>query len=350
MKKILFFVNVDWFFLSHRLPIALAAIEQGYEVHIATSITDKQEELTSHGLVVHPLPIGRSKTNLIGEVRTFISIIKVLRKVKPDVLHTVTIKPVLYGGFAARLTGIKNCVAAISGLGFIFTTRGWKARFRRLFVTSAYRLALKHKNLKVIFQNPNDRDTLIKAANLRSNQIVMIPGSGVDLSRYIATPPIAGVPVVIMAARLLRDKGVYEYIEAAKLLKQKGVSVKFQLAGKPDPDNPLSITEEEFSSWKSDGMVEMLGHRSDMPNLLSNAHIFVLPSFYGEGLSKALIEAAASGRPVVTTDIPGCRDAIIPDVTGLLIPPKDAQALAEAIEKLVLDAGLRQKWGRQVDD
>ncbi len=344
-KKLVILVNVDWFFLSHRLPIALSALAQGYEVHIATGITDKHDELLSYGFIVHPLPIGRSKTNILGEIRTFIAILNILLKVKPHLLHSITIKPVLYGGLAAQLTGIKNVVAAISGLGFVFTTQGWKARLRRATIATIYRLALRPKNLKVIFQNPNDRDTLTQAAKLKPHQIVMIPGSGVDLTQYTATQLPAGTPIVLMAARLLQDKGVYEFIAAANSLKQKGMAVRFQLAGKPDPENPHSITETEFQTWQTTGNVEMLGHRSDMPALLANAHVFVLPSFYGEGLSKALIEAAASGRAVVTTDIPGCRDAIIPNVTGLLTPPRDATALASAIETLLLNPDLCQTMG-----
>lgn len=345
-KKIVILVNVDWFFLSHRLPIALSAFDQGYEVHIATGITDRHDELLSYGFIIHPLPIGRSKTNILGEIRTFIGILNILRKIKPDLLHSITIKPVLYGGLAAQLTGIKNVVAAISGLGIVFTTQGWKARIRRAAIDTIYRLALRSKNLKVIFQNPNDRDALTQAAKLKPHQIAMIPGSGVDLTQYTATQLPSGTPIVLMAARLLQDKGVYEFIAAANNLKQKGIEARFQLAGKPDPENPHSITETEFQTWQTTGNVEILGHRNDMPALLANAHIFVLPSFYGEGLSKALIEAAASGRAVVTTDIPGCRDAIIPDVTGLLVPPKNGQVLADAIEKLVLDANLRQTMGQ----
>lgn len=345
MKKLLFVVNVDWFFLSHRLPIALSVLKQGYEVHIAAGITDRYDELLSYGFIVHPLPIGRSKTNILGEIRTFIAIVNILHKVKPDLLHSITIKPVLYGGLAAQLTGIKNMVAAISGLGFVFTTHGWKARIRRAAIATIYRLALRPKNLKVIFQNPNDRNTLTQAAKLKPHQIAMIPGSGVDLTQYTATQLPSGIPIVLMAARLLQDKGVYEFIAAANNLKQKGIEVRFQLAGKPDPENPHSITETEFQTWQTTSDVEMLGHRSDIPALLANAYIFVLPSFYGEGLSKALIEAAASGRAVVTTDTPGCRDAIIPNVTGLLTPPRDANALATAIETLLLTPDLCQTMG-----
>jgi glycosyltransferase involved in cell wall biosynthesis len=344
-KKLVMLVNVDWFFLSHRLPIALSALEKGYEVHIATGITDRHDELLSYGFMVHSLPIGRSNTNILGEIHTFIAILNILRRVQPNLLHSITSKPVLYGGIAAQLTGIKNVVAAISGLGLVFAAQGWKARIRRTIIAMIYCLSLRSKNLKVIFQNPNNRDTITRYAKLKPHQIAMIPGSGVDLTQYTATQLPSGTPIVLMAARLLQDKGVYEFIAAANILKQKGMDVRFQLAGKPDPENPHSITETEFQAWQTAGVVEMLGHRNDMSALLANAHIFVSPSFYAEGLSKTLIEAAASGRPVVTTDMPGCRDAIIPNATGLLIPPRDPSALANAIEKLLLNTQLCQTMG-----
>jgi glycosyltransferase involved in cell wall biosynthesis len=345
VKKILFLVNVDWFFVSHRLPIALAAMQNGYEVHLATAFTDKKEELISYGFIVHDISINRSKINLLGELKTFISIFKKIIEVKPDILHTITIKPVLYGGLVSRFIRIKCCVVAISGLGIVFTAKGWKAVLRRKLVASIYSFALKHKNIRVIFQNLNDKSILLKETKLKPEETVLISGSGVDLSTYASLAPDSGMTVVLMAARLLRDKGVSEFIDAAAILNKRGVPVVFKLAGKPDPENPTSITENQFNVWKASGLVELLGHRTDMPDLLASAHIFVLPSFYGEGFSKALIEAAACGRPVVTTDVPGCRDAIIPNTTGLLVQPKNAESLADAIEKLALDENLRLTMG-----
>ena len=345
-KKLLFLVNVDWFFLSHRLPIAINALNQGYEVHIATGITDKLEVLRSHGLIVHPLVIGRSSTGLASEVRTFCGILQVFKKVRPHIVHLVTIKPVILGGIAARLTGVPAVVAAISGLGFVFLANGSKAAVVRFLVDGLYRLALGKRNLKVICQNPDDRETIIQAAGLSSNKMVMIQGSGVDLSLYPTKPLPQGIPVVIMAARLLRDKGVQEFIEAALLLDKRDVAVRFWLVGDPDPGNPSTITLDELSAWESEGCVELLGYRNDIPNLFSQANVVVLPSYYGEGLPKVLVEAAACGRAVVTTDHPGCRDAIEPDKSGLLVPVKDPVALADAIQHLIGDPELCQSMGQ----
>lgn len=336
-RTLLFVVNVDWFFLSHRLPIALEAQRQGYQVHIATGLTDKLDALQRHGLVVHPLALERSSAGLGNAWRTMAQLWMVFRAVRPDVVHLVTIKPVLLGGLVARLAGVPAVVAAVSGLGFVFIANGAKAVARRWLVGGLYRVALGHRNLTVIFQNPDDRASLAKLAQLPGSKVTMIRGSGVDLSQYDHTPLRSGVPVVLLAARLLADKGVREFVQAARLLKQRGASARFCLVGTVDRANPTSLTDAELAQWASEGVVELWGHRSDMPLVLAAAQVVVLPSYYGEGLPKVLIEAAACGRAVVTTDHPGCRDAIDPSVTGVLVPVRNASALAEAINELLND-------------
>jgi glycosyltransferase involved in cell wall biosynthesis len=333
-KKLMFVVNVDWFFMSHRLPIALEAIKQGYEVHIATSLTNQKDAMEEYGLLVHPISINRRSVNVFGTLRTFWKILDAFLKVKPDIVHLVTIKPVLLGGIAARLAGIHGVVAAISGLGYVFLDRGWVSRIRRKIVAGLYRLALGHHNLKVIFQNSDDRDTLMQLTGMQTNKVEMVRGSGVDLNEFRFTQLPEGTPIVLMAGRLLADKGVREFIEAARIISEDGYVIRCCIVGTPDPANPSSITEEELSSWVNEGIVERWGYRSDMANALSAAHIVVLPS-YREGVPKVLLEAAAVGRAVVTTDVPGCRDAIEPEITGVLVPARDGQALALAIEQLL---------------
>ena len=344
--KLLFIVNIDWFFLSHRLPIAIEALNQGYEVHVATGISNKLEELRLHGFFVHQLPIGRGRTIFVNEVRAFWRILRVLIKIRPDVVHLVTIKPVLYGGIAARIASVPAVVAAISGLGFVFMAKGWRAAITRFLVSCLYRASLGKRNLKVICQNPDDRETLMEIAHLPLEKVVMIPGSGVDLTTYKVMPLPQGVPVVIMAARLLRDKGVNEFVAAAQMLAQRNVAVHFWLVGDPDPGNPAAITRDELSAWENEGAVTILGYRSDIPNLFSKANIVVLPSYYGEGLPRTLVEAAACGRAVVTTDHPGCRDAIESGRSGLLVPVRDPLALADAIQRLIDDPELCQSMGQ----
>jgi glycosyltransferase involved in cell wall biosynthesis len=345
MSRILMFVvNVDWFFLSHRLPIALEAQRQGYQVHIATGLTDKLDELQRHGLVVHPLALDRSSAGLGNAWRTMVELWTVFRAVRLDVVHLVTIKPVLLGGLVARLAGVPAVVVAVSGLGFVFMARGVNAAVRRWLVGVLYRVALGHRNLKVIFQNPDDRASLSKLVHLPDSKVEMIRGSGVDLAQYYHTPLPSGMPVVLLAARLLADKGVREFVQAARLLRQQGVSARFCLVGSVDPANPASLADSELAQWANEGVVELWGQRSDMPEVLRSASLVVLPS-YREGLPKILLEAAACGRAVVTTDVPGCRDAIDPGVTGLLVPVKNATALAEAVNDLINDPARCQTMG-----
>ena len=334
-RTLMFVVNVDWFFLSHRLPIALEAQRQGYQVHVATVLTSKLDELQRQGLVVHPLALDRSSASLGNAWQTMAQLWKVFRAVRPDVVHFVTIKPVLLGGLVARLAGVPAVVAAVSGLGFVFIAKGAKALVRRWLVGGLYRVALGHRNLIVIFQNPDDRDILAKLAQLPDSKVAMIRGSGVDLAQYDHTPLPSGVPVVLLAARLLADKGVREFVQAARLLTQQGVPARFCLVGGVDLNNPTSLTAVELAQWVNEGVVELWGHRLDMPQVLRSSYMVVLPSYYGEGLPKVLIEAASCGRAVVTTDHPGCRDAIDPGVTGVLVPVRNAPALAEAINELL---------------
>lgn len=336
-RKLLFVVNVDWFFLSHRLPIAQEAMRQGYQVHIAAGLTDGLGELQRHGLVVHPLVLDRRSAGIGSAWRTLVQLWQIFRAVRPDVVHLVTIKPVLLGGLVARLVGVQALVTAVSGLGFVFVAKGVKASVRRWLVSVLYRLALGHQNLKVIFQNPDDRASLSRLAYLPDRKVAMIRGSGVDLTQYSVMPIPPGRPVVVLAARLLADKGLFEYVQAARLLRQRGCNARFVLVGTVDTANPTSLTEAEVSAWVHEGVVEWWGHRSDMPQVLATAQVVVLPSYYGEGLPKVLIEAAACGRAVVTTDHPGCRDAIAPGITGLLVPVRNVAALADAMKILIND-------------
>lgn len=344
--RLLFVVNNPAFFLSHRLPLALAAQRAGYEVHVATMAGASVVEIQSHGLTLHVIPMTRSGKNPFKEVRSVWALWRLFRRVQPDLVHLVTIKPVLYGGIAARLARVPGMVAAISGLGFVFVSTSWKVRLLRVIVGRLYRLALGHPNSRVILQNGSDREVLTALGAIKESQVVLIRGSGVDLDAYAGKPEPSAPIIAIMVARLLRDKGVQEFIEAARLLKQSNVPVTMRLVGSVDPGNPASMAQAEIDQAHRDGLIDALGERRDIAALYASAHIAVLPS-YREGLPKSLIEAAACARAVVTTNVPGCRDAIVPDSTGILVPPRDAAALAEAIKRLVLDPALRQHMGQE---
>jgi len=347
-KKLLFIVNVDQFFISHRLPIALKAMEMGFEVHLLCTITDRAEYLESFGLIVHPFLFSRSGMNILGELLCVINLYKQVKYINPEIVHLVTIKAVLYGGIVARLIKVPGVVSAISGLGFLFVERkGLVPRMRLSMVCFLYRLAMGHPNQKVILQNPTDMKALISVGGLSKEKVKLIRGSGVNLQDYSMRPEVGGVPVVVMASRLLKDKGVFEFVEAARIIKGKGIEARFQLIGEPDLGNPESVSCEIVQTWNDTGVVECLGFRMDIAVLFAQAHIVTLPSYYGEGLPKVLIEAAACGRAVITTDMPGCRDAIESDISGILVPARDAKKLAGAIERLITDAALRQQMGRQ---
>ncbi len=343
-RKLLFVVNVDWFFLSHRLPIALKAQQAGFEVHIATGITEKLNVLESYGLKVHPLVLVRGGLGMLNAVITIFELLRIFKAVQPDVVHLVTIKPVLLGGLVARRLRVPALVSAVSGLGYVFTAKGRLARLRQWMVGLMYSWALGHHNQSVIFQNPDDLDTLVAASGLSTTKAQMIRGSGVDLNIYQVTPEASGVPVVLFPARFLVDKGILEFVQAATLLRSKGISARFVLVGMVDLANPTSIAQNQLDHWLADGVVENWGYRTDMPDVIASATLVVMPS-YREGLPKVLLEAAASGRAVVTTDVPGCRDAIEPGRTGLLVPVRNAEILAVAIEQLLLNQEQRKAMG-----
>lgn len=344
-RRLMFVVNNPAFFMSHRVPVALAAQRAGYDVHVATMDGPAVADIQALGMTHHAIPMTRSGKHPLQELGTLLALVRLFRRVRPDVVHLVTIKPVLYGGIAARLARVRGMVAAISGLGFVFLSNSLKMRLVRSVVARLYRIALGHPNSRVIFQNANDRDLLKSLGAVRDAQVVMIRGAGVDLDAYRALPEPPAPPVVVtMVARLLRDKGVQEFVQAAGLLRQRGLPVTMQLVGGVDAGNPASATQSEVDAWQRDGAVQALGERSDVAALYAASHIAVLPS-YREGLPKSLIEAAACARAVVTTDVPGCRDAIEAGETGLLVPVRDAPALADAIARLAEDPALRQAMG-----
>lgn len=343
--RLLFVINSAEFFVSHRLPVALGALAAGYEVHVAGPSGTGADTIEAYGLRYHAVNMSRSGRNLFAELRVFIELCALLRRLSPDILHLITIKPVLYGCLAARMFGVPSVVVAISGLGHVFG-EALSQRILRAALAPAYKLALRHPNLRVIFQNPTDRAVLTELTGLPAGSSLMIRGSGVDMAHYVVQPEPSGVPVVTFASRLVATKGVREFMEMARQLRAKGVRARFWLVGKPDPGNPLTITEEEIQSWHESGEVEILGYRSDIYEIFCQSNLVVLPSYYGEGMPKVLLEAAACGRAVITTDHPGCRDAIEPNVTGLLVPPRDVKRLAKAVQELVEDGEKRRDMGQ----
>ena len=340
--KLLFLVTEDWYFCSHRLPLACAARDAGFEVSVATRVRSHGKQITDAGLRLIPLGLQRSGRNPWRELAAIGEIVRIYRRIAPDIVHHVAMKPVLYGSLAAKIASVPVVVNALAGMGYVFTSNKLSAKLLRPLITLALRFLLK--NGQVILQNPDDRAALVAAGVLKTEQVTLIRGSGVDTAIFQSTSEPDGTPLVVLPARMLWDKGVGEFVAAARLLKQNGVEARFVLAGERDPDNPADIPLEQLQAWHESGNVAWLGKQEDMPSLLAQASIVCLPS-YREGLPKALLEAASCGRAIVATDVPGCREAVHHNENGLLVPPRDAVALATALRLLIENPNLRRQFG-----
>jgi glycosyltransferase involved in cell wall biosynthesis len=348
-RRLLFVVNVAWFFLSHRLPLARAASREGFRVYLATTITHERERraIADAGIELHEIPFVRSSTHVFGEFATFKRLARLYSRLRPELVHHVTIKPVIYGSLLARYYRVRAVVNSIPGLGHAFLTRGWRANLLRRFLVRLYRLAMRSSSVTVIFQNVENRDYFLAQRIVRPEQCALVRGVGVDLAEFRPTPPRAGAIVVTMAARMLKEKGVEIFVAASRRLLSEGHAAVFRLVGDPDPMSPGTIARETLEQWNSDGVVTWIQHRTDMPEVLAESHIVCLPTYYGEGLPKVLLEAAAAGRPIVTTAIPGCRDIGRHGENALLVQPRDVEGLADALRTLIIDAGMRERFGRR---
>ncbi len=344
MKKLFIIVNVDWFFLSHRLPIALRAKKDGYDVTVIAGDTGKKEEIESYGLKYIPIKLQRSGINPVVEVKTFITIFKLINRCKPDVVHNVALKTCLYGGISTRF--FKNCITinAISGLGYFFTTD--KITLKQRLFSKLLKLGF-HGSVKSIFQNPDDLDVFKKLSILNDKSLTyLIKGSGVDIHNKYKSIPIVekDILTVLFPARMLYTKGVEEFCLAAKIVNKRFSNIRFILVGDNDDQNLSSVSTNKLYKFEKECGVEWKGYSNDMSIEYINADIVVLPS-YREGLPKSLIEACAIGRPIVTTDTPGCRECVQDSINGYLVPIKNHELLADKILKLAKDKSMRIKMG-----
>ncbi|NLD37452.1 MAG: glycosyltransferase family 4 protein [Desulfatiglans sp.] len=343
--KLIFFVTEDWYFYSHRLPLAIAAKDAGYDVSVITHVNKHGELIRQAGIRLIPFDLSRRGMNLVSELSVIKRLIKIYREEMPDILHHVAMKPVIYGSFAARFAGVSNVVNAFAGLGYIFTSTDLKARLLRAVMGLSLRWLINRKKSRLILQNQDDSELLIGKGFINKERVRLIKGSGVDINIYSPTKEPDGAPLVILASRMLWAKGIKEFVEAARYLKSRGVIARFALIGDSDMHNPSSISVDQLSDWDSEGVVEWWGHKSDMPNVISKSNIVCLPSFYGEGIPKVLIEAASCGRAIVTTNTPGCKEIVIDGENGLLVPIRNPEKLADAIGTLIANNGLRKKMG-----
>ena len=346
--KLIIVVNELRFFLSHRLPIALAARDAGYEVHIASRSGTSSEikQLNQESLQFHPISFRRSSIGLWQELKTLRELHRLYKEIQPNIVHHVTIKPVLYGTLVARWVGGIQILNAISGLGYLFIAQGWKSSIRKKILLWGYRAILNSKKVWILFQNPDDQALFTKHKIIYPEHAFKIKGSGVDLQQFAYSPIPKGRIKIIIVARMLWDKGVGEFVESATALKQQGIDADFLLVGSVDSGNPESISAKQLEEWNRSGVVKWLGERADIAQLLAESHIAVLPS-YREGLPKSLIESAAIGRPIITTNVPGCREVVKEGGNGFLVPARDSEKLAATIKRLIDNPKLLTTMGKK---
>jgi glycosyltransferase involved in cell wall biosynthesis len=343
--RVLFVVANDWYFHCHRAALAQRLACAGYDVHVATPPGRFCAAIEAMGLRHHPIGMDRHGRNPFKDCSSIGGLIDLYRRLRPGLVHHVALKPILYGTLAARITGVPAVVNAMPGMGYVFSSRELKSRLIRAVIMTAFRVLVNAPNSRVILQNREDMQKWVGWRVMRADRIAIVRGSGIDTEAFRPRAEPAGPVLAILPARLLAYKGIAEFVEAARLLKRRGIAARFALAGERDPGNPACIGAEQLREWEREGVVELLGWQDDMAGLLARSHIVCLPSHGGEGLPKALLEAAACGKPIVTTDVPGCRDVVRHGDNGLLVPPRQVAPLAEALARLIADRDLRHSLG-----
>lgn len=340
--KVLFLLTEDWFFLSHFADRARAARDAGFDVVVAARDNGRAAEIRGMGFTFREIPFRRRGFNPFRESGTIVAIRRLYRAERPDIVHHIALKPILYGSLVAGAAKIMN---APVGMGFVFASETPLARLLRPLIRLGLRGLLNPGGSRVVFENRDDLAALIADGSVRAADAVLIPGAGVDLRQFAPRPEPDGRIRVVLVARMLREKGVPEFVEAARLLRQRQEDIEFVLVGAPDEENPSSLTAAELEGWQREGVVRWEGQRSDVAAIMAGCHVVTLPSYYREGLPKVLLEAMASARPIIATDVIGCREAVTHGDNGLLVPPRDAAALAGAIATLAGDGALRRRMG-----
>jgi glycosyltransferase involved in cell wall biosynthesis len=342
---VLFVVANDWYFYWHRLAVAERIAAAGYDVQVATPPGRFCSAIEAAGMRHHPIQIDRQGLNPFKDVATIKRLADLYRELSPVLVHHVAIKPIIYGSIAAKIAKVPVIVNAMPGTGYLFVSKQLLARVIRLGVMTAFRLLLNAPNSRVTLENRDDMQKWISWRVLRPDRIVVMPGCGVDTSLFRPAPEPPGPPLVVLPARLLFYKGVAEFVEAARVLRERGTRARFALVGEGDPGNPASVPADQLRQWESEGVVELFGWHDDMGKIFAQSHIVCLPSHGGEGVPRSLLEAAACGKPIVATDVPGCRDIVHDGENGLLVPPQQVAPLADALDRLIRDAELQRSMG-----
>jgi glycosyltransferase involved in cell wall biosynthesis len=345
-KKILFMFTEDWAFASLFLDRAVAAKNAGYEVAVHVRCSEHRTVIERAGLQVIPHNISRSGLNPFRELVSVFQLVQVFRSFRPDVIHLIALKPIVLGSLASVFYPKAKIVNAPVGMGYLFASNDVRARVARPIVKLVLKSTLGRKRSMTIIENSDDRTSLVEGGFLHSNQIVLIRGTGVNLDVFRPTAEPAGSKIVVLIARMLRDKGVFEFVESARMIKRTHPTTLFWLIGDADPGNPASLTTQQLQAWNDEGIVEWLGYRTDVADLLTQVHVVCLPS-YREGFGKVFVEAGAALRAVVATDVPGCREAVEHQVNGLLVEPKNSVALATALIEVLDNDELRLRLAKE---
>lgn len=342
---ILFVVTEDWYFWTHRSGLAAAARAAGYDVALAARFTQHRERIEAAGVRCYPLALQRATRNPLADLAALFVLVRVIKTSGACLVHAVALKPILLCLWSLlRFPRLRFCFA-VTGLGHLFIAGSPGVRMLRTCLFPFLRRLMTHPSSVVIFQNEDDRVLLAKNRLVKMAQTRLIRGAGVDTARYVPTSlPITTTPLVVMPSRVLRDKGVIEFIEAAGILHRQGLAARFALVGALDEASPTAIKRGQLEALCGTHGCEWWQHREDMTSVYAEATVVCLPS-YREGLPKALLEAASCARPLVATDVPGCREICRNDENGLLVPPRNAQALASALARLLVDPGLCLRMG-----
>ena len=344
MKRILYLVSEDWYFCSHRLPLAIAAQRAGYEVIVVTKVSKCEDVIRKSGFRLIPVDFRRSADHPFKDLFLLLRLIRIYNKEKPDLCHHVALKAVLMGSIAAYITKTPVIINAFTGLGYVFSSNQKKAGYIRKLIEPLLIFFTNRDNFWSIFQNGSDRQYFLERTKAHNRNCVLIKGSGVNYRQFSLPSADRDVPVVVLASRMLKDKGVVEFVETGRLFHKDKIKARFVLVGDVDFENPMSVKQHELKAWQAEGAVEWWGYHDDMAKVFQKADIVCLPSYH-EGLPKVLLEAAAAGKPLVATDIPGCREIVKHEVTGLLVPVGDSTALFNTIKRLINDKELRYKLG-----
>jgi glycosyltransferase involved in cell wall biosynthesis len=343
---ILLVINADWYFYLHWFSLAKELKDIGYQVTVASSIEwGYQARIKKEGIHFVPIRLKRHSANIFRELLCVWDLFRLYRKERPDLVHHITIKPILYGSTVARIMGVRSILNSLPGLGFLFLNNRTIWKLLRFVVLRMYRWVFLYRRSFVIFENPENKAEFVSRGIVRPSRAILIKSRGVDIRKFSPSPEPDGVPVVLLAARMIWDKGIDEFVKASDSLKKLGMVFRAVLAGIPDPENPNSVPEKLLEEWNSNGTLEWWKYRNDMPEVMRQATIVVLPSFYPEGVPMILLEAAASARAIITTDTPGCREVVRNGYNGFLVPVRDVKALCEAIKVLLSDKALRMKMG-----